>query len=60
MKIITTSKIPTAVGRYAAEIAQREYLRPSAVVQSFMLRGMLAFQQDEARRAPVRRSDQEA
>ncbi len=49
MKIITTSKVPEVVAKYAGEIAQREYLRPSDVVRSLMLRGMLARQLDEAK-----------
>ena len=50
MKVITTSKVPKFVARYAGEIAEREYLRPSDVVRSLMLRGMLARQTDEAKR----------
>ena len=50
MKVITTSKVPPQVARYAGEIAEREYLRPSDVVRSFMTRGMLQYQTEEARR----------
>ena len=51
MKIITTSKVPEVVAKYAGEIAQREYLRPSDVVRSLMLRGMLARQLDRGQAA---------
>ena len=50
MKVITTSKVPLQVARYAGEIAEREMLRPSDVVRSLMIRGMLARQLDEAKR----------
>ena len=33
MKLVTTSKVPDQVARYASEIATREFLRPSAVIQ---------------------------
>ena len=32
MKLVTTSKVPDQVARYASEIATREFLRPSAVI----------------------------
>jgi hypothetical protein len=50
VKVITTAKIPTNVANYAAEIAEREYLRPSHVIRSLLMRGMLQHQLDEARR----------
>ena len=50
MKLVTTSKVPDQVARYASEIATREFLRPSAVIQSFMQRGMLQYQLEQSRR----------
>ena len=52
MKLVTTVKIPAPVAHYAAEIAAREYLRPSYVIRMLMMRGMLAHQVAEAGREP--------
>lgn len=43
-------KVPKQVADYATDIARREYLRTSSVVQSLLMRGMLQHQLDEQRR----------
>jgi hypothetical protein len=37
------------VALFAEEVAQREFLKPSEVVRSFMQRGMLQYQTERAR-----------
>jgi excinuclease UvrABC nuclease subunit len=47
---IETVKVPSEVAVYAAEQAQRHYLRPADIVRSIMMRGLLAHQLDETKR----------
>ena len=48
--MMTVIKVPRQIAEYAEERARREFLKPSEVVRSLMLRGMLGDQLEESRR----------
>lgn len=45
-----TVKVPRQIAEYAQQRARHEFLKPSEVVRSLMLRGMFADQLEESRR----------